>query len=71
MFRFSVEESRVYAECEARGVSPVIPLKGAKDKQVALPITPTGGRLFPQIAPHTERFRSLYRGRGGSGARLR
>jgi Transposase DDE domain len=53
---------RVHAECEARGVDPVVPLKGAKSKQPALPLT-TGGRLFPRIARHTERFRSLYRRR--------
>jgi hypothetical protein len=37
----------------------VIPLKGAKSKQPALPLT-TGGRLFPRIARHTEQFRKLY-----------
>jgi hypothetical protein len=54
--------SRVYAECETRGVDPVIPLRGAKSKQPALPLT-IGGRLFPRIARHTDRFRSLYRRR--------
>jgi hypothetical protein len=56
------DNTRVHAECEARGVDPVIPLRGAKSKQPALPLT-TGGRLFPRIARHTERFRSLYRRR--------
>jgi transposase len=54
--------TRVYAECEARECEPVIPLRGAKGKQVALPVA-TGGRLFPRIARHTEQFRNLYRGR--------
>jgi hypothetical protein len=56
------DNTRVYAECEHRGVAPVIPLRGAKGKQMVVPIT-TGGRLFPRIARHTERFRSLYAGR--------
>ena len=51
--------SRVYHECEERGCDPVIPMKGAKGKQVALPLA-TGGRNFPRIARHTERFRMLY-----------
>jgi hypothetical protein len=54
--------TRVYAECEARGCDPVIPMRGVKGKQIVLPVT-TGGRLFPRIARHTERFRALYRGR--------
>jgi hypothetical protein len=54
--------TRVYAECEARGVEPVVPLRGAKGKQVALPLA-LGGRLFPRIARHTQRFKDLYRGR--------
>lgn len=56
------DNNRVYAECEERGVEPVIPLRGAKGKQVALPLA-LGGRYFPRIARHTERFRGLYRGR--------
>jgi hypothetical protein len=54
--------TRVYAEVEERGCEPVIPLRGAKRKQVALPIA-LGGRLFPRIPRHTQRFRDLYRGR--------
>jgi hypothetical protein len=53
---------RVYDECEARGCEPVIPLKGAKANQPALPLA-LGGRLFPRIPRHTERFRGLYRSR--------
>jgi hypothetical protein len=53
---------RVYAECEERGCEPVIPLKGAKASQPALPLA-LGGRLFPRIPRHTQRFRDLYRGR--------
>lgn len=50
---------RVHAECEARGVHPVIPMKGIKGKQVVLPLA-NGTRRFPHIARHTERFRALY-----------
>src|SRR5205085_11648788 len=49
-------------ECGERGCDPVIPLKGAKGKQVALPLA-LGGRLFPRIPRHTQRWRDLYRGR--------
>ena len=43
------DNARVYAECETRGVEPVIPLRGAKANQPALPLA-LGGRLFPRIA---------------------
>jgi hypothetical protein len=56
------DNSRVYAECEERGVEPVIPLRGVKGKQVVLPIG-VGGRLFPRIPRHSQRFRDLYRRR--------
>jgi hypothetical protein len=56
------DASRVYAEIEARGADPVIPIKGVRGKQIALPIG-IGGRRFPRIARHTDRFRTLYRGR--------
>jgi hypothetical protein len=56
------DNSRVYAECEERGVEPVIPLRGAKGKQPTMPIG-IGGRLFPRIPRHTQRWRDLYRGR--------
>ena len=56
------DNSRVYAECEARDCEPIIPLRGAKANQPALPIG-IGGRLFPRIPHHTQRFRDLYRGR--------
>jgi hypothetical protein len=56
------DNTRVYAEVEARGCEPVIPLRGAKANQVALPLA-LGGRLFPRIARHTQRFKDLYRGR--------
>lgn len=54
--------SRVYAECEARDCLPVIPLKEIKGKTPVLPLA-IGGRLFPVIPRHTQRFRDLYRGR--------
>ena len=43
-------------------MQPIIPLRGAKANQPALPLA-LGGRLFPRIPRHTQRFRSLYRGR--------
>ncbi len=54
---------RVHDECSERGVEPVIPIKGAKSNQVALPLA-LGGRMFPRIPRHTQRFKDLYRGRG-------
>jgi hypothetical protein len=57
------DNTRVYAECEERGCEPVIPLRGAKANQVALPLA-LGGRLFPRIPRHSQRFKDLYRGRG-------
>jgi hypothetical protein len=56
------DNTRVYAECEERGCEPVIPLRGAKANQPALPLA-LGGRLFPRIPRHSQRFRDLYRGR--------
>jgi hypothetical protein len=55
------DNSRVYAECEERGCEPIIPLRGAKN-QAAMPLA-IGGRLFPRIARHTQRWCDLYRGR--------
>lgn len=55
------DNNRVYAECEERGVEPVIPLRGARGKQPAM--LGLGGRYFPRIPRHTQRFRDLYRGR--------
>ncbi len=57
------DSNRVHAECMERGCEPVIPLRGAKANQVALPLA-LGGRLFPRIGRHTQRFKDLYRGRG-------
>src|SRR3954447_8970617 len=56
------DNNRVYAECEQRACEPVIPLRGAKKDQPALPVA-TGGRFFPRIARDSQRFRDLYRGR--------
>jgi acetolactate synthase regulatory subunit len=53
---------RVHAECETRGCSPIIPLKGAVAKQTILPVGPIC-RLNPRIPRHTERFCDLYAGR--------
>ena len=57
------DNTRVYAECEQRGCEPVIPLRGLKGKQPVLPIG-VGGRLFPRIPRHTQRWRDLFRTRG-------
>jgi len=56
------DNNRVYAECEERGCEPVIPIRGAKANQPALPLA-LGGRLFPRIPRHSDRFRTLYRRR--------
>jgi len=56
------DAARVYAEIEARGADPVIPIKGVRGKQIALPIG-IGGRMFPRIPRHSQRFSDLYRGR--------
>jgi hypothetical protein len=56
------DNNRVYAECEERDCEPIIPLRGARKTQPALPLA-IGGRLFPRIPRHTQRFRDLYRGR--------
>jgi hypothetical protein len=37
------DNSRVYAECEERGGEPIIPLRGAKANQPALPLALGGG----------------------------
>jgi hypothetical protein len=55
------DNNRVYAEIEGRGCEPIIPLRGARGKQLAMP--GIGGRLFPRIPRHSQRFRDLYRGR--------
>jgi hypothetical protein len=57
------DHPRVYAECERRGCDPVIPIRGVKGKQPVLPIG-LGGRLFPRIPRHSDRFRDLYKRRG-------
>jgi Transposase DDE domain len=56
------DSNRVHAECEARGVAPVIPLKGKTD-QVIWPATDKPTRFNPRVQRHTQRFRELYRGR--------
>jgi hypothetical protein len=56
------DNNRVYSECEERGCEPIIPLRGVRGKQPVLDIG-IGGRLFPRIARHTQRWRDLYRGR--------
>lgn len=56
------DHERVHAECETRGVAPVIPLRGAKARQTVLPVGPIC-RDNPRIPRHTTRFRDLYRQR--------
>jgi hypothetical protein len=53
---------RIYDECEARGCSPVIPLKGKKDS-IIWPATDTPTRFNTRIQRHTDEWRALYRGR--------
>jgi len=53
---------RVHAECETRGCSAIVPLRGKKAKQAVLPVGPIC-RLNPRIPRDTQRFSDLYRGR--------
>lgn len=57
------DSNRCHAECETRGVHPIIPLKGERGKQIVLPIIEATTRFNPRVQRHTERFRTLYRGR--------
>src|SRR5207302_10832860 len=56
------DSNRVHAECETRGVAPVIPLKGKSD-QLIWPATDRPTRFNPRIQRHSQQFRHLYRGR--------
>ena len=58
------DSNRCHAECEARGVHPVVPLKGERGKQIVMPIIEAATRFNPRIQRHTQRFRDLYRGCG-------
>jgi hypothetical protein len=51
---------RIHDECEQRGVSPVVPLKGDKGDSVIWPTTDKPTRFNPRIQRHTRRFRDLY-----------
>lgn len=54
---------RVHAECETRGVAPVIPMRAFKIReQTVLRVGPIT-RHNPRISRHSERFRGLYKGR--------
>lgn len=57
------DSNRVHAECEDRGVHPVIPLKGDKGAQVVMPIIESATRFNPRIQRHTHEYRDLYRQR--------
>jgi len=57
------DANRVHAECEQRGVHPIIPLKGERGKQIVMPIIEGTTRFNPRVQRHTERFRGLYAGR--------
>lgn len=54
------DANRVHAECMARGVLPVIPIKGEKANQVVMPIIEGATRFNPRIQRHTPRFKDLY-----------
>lgn len=53
---------RVYAECETRGVHPVIPLRNIGTKQPE-PLFSDGSRQAPTIRRGTAEFKALYRRR--------
>lgn len=57
------DANRVHAECEARAVHPIIPLKGERGNQIVMPIIEAATRFNPRIQRHTPRFRDLYRRR--------
>jgi hypothetical protein len=57
------DSNRVHAECEERGVHPVIPIKADKGNQVVMPIIEGATRFNPRIQRHTDEFRFLYRRR--------
>jgi IS5 family transposase len=57
------DSDRCHAECEERGVNPIIPLKGERAKQIVMPIIEGATRFNPRIQRHTQRYRDLYRGR--------
>ena len=57
------DSNRCHAECEARGVHPIIPLKGERGNQIVMPIIEAATRFNPRVQRHTERYRTLYRGR--------
>jgi hypothetical protein len=58
------DSERVHSECEARGVHPVIPVKGARTVQLALPFKGNPTRSNPTISRHSQEYRDLYRRRG-------
>lgn len=57
------DSERIHSECEARGVHPVVPVKGAKTVQLALSIKGNPTRSNPFISRHTREYRDLYRRR--------
>jgi hypothetical protein len=57
------DSNRCHSECEARGVHPIIPIKGERANQIVIPIIEGATRFIPRIQRHTQRFRDLYRGR--------
>jgi IS5 family transposase len=58
------DSNRVHAECEERGVHPIIPLKGERGRLIVMPIIESATRFNPRIQRHTQQYRDLYRGRG-------
>lgn len=57
------DSNRVHAECEERGVHPVIPIKGEKANPIVMPIIEAATRFNPRIQRHTQEYRDLYRRR--------
>jgi hypothetical protein len=59
------DSERIHAECEAHGVHPVIPIKGAKTVtvQIALGIKTNPTRTNPFISRQSDEWKRLYRGR--------
>jgi hypothetical protein len=57
------DSERVHSECETRGVHPVVPIKGARTVQLAMPFKGNPTRSNPHISRHSQEYRDLYKRR--------
>jgi hypothetical protein len=54
---------RIHSECESRGIHPVIPIKGGRTVQLAMPFKGNPTRGNPHISRHSQEYRDLYKRR--------